>query len=138
MRGHSWVSQMQRGNKNKGNQRLKFYVCLELVWQGTKQKIFLPLFSWHISISRKHCAVWFNSAASSHERPSLREGLHASFRQSAQENQLVAGFLNPVISWYPNEEALGIYHSITRGKTTVDHIKISSSVTLKSMCFGSV
>ena len=73
MKGCSWESQMQRGNKNKGNQRLKFYGCLELVWQQTKQKKFLLLLSWHISTSQKHCAVRFSSEASSHGSPSLRE-----------------------------------------------------------------
>lgn len=45
-----------RGSKNKGSQRLTFYVCLESIWQQTRQKNPFPslagIFPHHKSIVR--------------------------------------------------------------------------------------
>lgn len=83
MKGCSWESQMRRENKNKRNQRLKFYVYLELVWQQAKQKKFLPLFSWHISTSQKHCAdlVWLQLLLTDAQAEGKAWMRNASFRQ---------------------------------------------------------
>lgn len=103
---------------------------------GNQIEKFLPLFSWHISTSQKHCAVWFSSAASSHKRPGLREGLHAKGKTEVCR-KLVGGLLPASKDLlYPDEEAPRNPPVSNWEQNNVVHVKVSSSVMVNNMCFG--